>query len=107
MKLTDMVPLDQDVEQARAKDPQFREQWDSTAYARAVAIQVVQYRADHGLTQTQLADMTGMTQPAIARLESGTYKPTLKTLERVSAATGIEFTVNVAGGVSHLERPAT
>jgi transcriptional regulator with XRE-family HTH domain len=40
--------------------------------------------------------MLGMTQPAIARLESGEDTPTLKTLARVSAATGMEFHVAIA-----------
>jgi hypothetical protein len=37
------------------QDPEFRAEWERTAVARAVAIRVVGYRAEHGLTQTQLA----------------------------------------------------
>jgi DNA-binding XRE family transcriptional regulator len=95
MKLSDMIPLDQEIEHARQTDPGFRKLWDEGAFARGVAIKVVAYRADNNLSQAQLGRMLGMTQPAIARLESGEDTPTLKTLARVSAATGMEFHVDV------------
>lgn len=102
MKLSDMVPLNQEIEHARATNPEFRKAWDASAFARAVAIEVVRYRSERGLTQTQLAEMTGLTQPQIARLESGEETPTLRTLARVSTATGLEFHVDVAAGTATL-----
>ncbi len=47
---------------------------------------VRQLRLDAGLTQQQLADRTGSTQPAIARLEAGTCLPTLPRLEKIAQA---------------------
>jgi DNA-binding XRE family transcriptional regulator len=91
-----MIPLDQEIENARRSDPGFRKLWDDSAFAREVALKIVRYRADNNLTQAQLGRMIGMTQPAIARLEIGEENPTLKTLARVSAATGLEFHVSVA-----------
>lgn len=102
MKLSDMVPLDQEIAQARATDPQFRRAWDASQFARAVATEVVRYRAERDLTQARLAEVTGLTQPQIARLESGEEAPTLKILARVSTATGLEFHVDVAGGTATL-----
>lgn len=49
MKLSDMVPLDQEIEHARATKPEFREAWDGSESARAVAIKVAQYRAKRKL----------------------------------------------------------
>ena len=98
MKLSDMIPLDQEIDRARQTDAGFRRLWDETAFARDVSIKVVRYRTDNNLTQKQLARMLGMTQPAIARLESGEENPTLKTLARISAATGLEFHVAVVPG---------
>jgi len=37
-----------------------------------------------GLTQQQLADKVGITQVYIAKLETGGYTPTLKTLGRIA-----------------------
>lgn len=48
-------------------------EWERTALARAVAARVIAYRAEHGLSQTALAGRLGMTQPALARLESGEH----------------------------------
>jgi ribosome-binding protein aMBF1 (putative translation factor) len=98
MKLSDMTPLDQEIEHARQTDPGFRKLWDEGTFARDVATRVVAYRADTNLSQAQLGRMLGMTQPAVARLESGEETPTLKTLARISAATGMEFHVAIAPG---------
>ena len=60
-----------------------------------MATKIVAYRADNNLSQTQFGRMLGMTQPAIARLEGGEDTPTLKTLARISSATGMEFHVAI------------
>lgn len=101
MKLSDMVPLDAVIEEHRA-DPRFRRAWDEGAFAREVAIQIVRYRVNSDLTQQQLADLIGVHQPAIARLESGDKTPTLKELAKVTAATGLEFHLSVAHGAVEL-----
>lgn len=50
-----------------------------------------------GLTQQQLADRAGTTQPVIARLELGVRLPTLRTLEKVARALGQDFHLLVPG----------
>lgn len=77
------------------KDPGFRAHWEKTALARAVALRIVAYRADHGLSQVQLAKKLGMKQPAVARLEVGDKNPTWDTLIRLSDKLGIEFVVDI------------
>ncbi|WP_018347689.1 helix-turn-helix domain-containing protein [Longispora albida] len=103
MNLSDMIPLGQEIENARRTNPDFRKLWEVSTLARDVAVQIVRYRAEHNLTQAELGRLTGMTQPAVARLESGDEPPTLKTLARVTAATGLTFHLAVAHGVVHLE----
>jgi len=78
------------------KDPAFRERWEKTALARAVALRLVAYRGEHGLSQTALARMLGMKQPAVARLEAGEKNPSWDTLARISDALGVEFLVDIA-----------
>ena len=77
------------------RDPRFRAEWERTAVARAVAARLVAYRAEHGLSQTALARVLGMKQPAIARLEAGEHNPTFDTLARLSSTLGIEFHIAV------------
>ena len=97
MKLSEMQTFQEVVDHQR-EDPEFREEWDPCAFAREVAIRIVRYRADHGLTQTQLACAVGMKQPVIARLERGEKAPSLATLARITAGTGIEFHLDVRDG---------
>ena len=63
--------------------------------ARPVAIAILGYRAKHHLSQRDLADLVGMKQPQVARLELGEVNPSMETLMRVSAQLGIEFTIDV------------
>jgi hypothetical protein len=51
------------------RDPEIRAEYDRTALAHAVAMRVLKYRTDHGLSQSALGRELGMAQPAIARLE--------------------------------------
>jgi transcriptional regulator with XRE-family HTH domain len=52
-------------------------------------IQQIRQRAH--LTQRELAERAGMSQPAIAKLEHGTANPTLETLARCAAAAGFDL----------------
>ena len=48
-------------------------------------------RIERGWTQTQLAEAAGITQPVIARIESGRVQPTLPTLCRLLAAADLDL----------------
>lgn len=56
---------------------------------------LLQLRESRGLTQQDLADATGRQRSAIARLESGSANPTLRTLIGILAAYGLTFDVIV------------
>jgi DNA-binding XRE family transcriptional regulator len=96
VKLSDL-PTHEDVLAAHLDaDPGYRRAWERTALARAVAVKVIAYRAEHRLSQTRLARQLGMSQPAIARLESGEHNPTFPTLLRLSKTLGIELALDIA-----------
>lgn len=81
---------------ARAlRDAETTAEYDRTAFANAVAIRVIRYRAEHRLSQSALARLLGMRQPAIARLEAGDHEPSLTTLGRLARALGLEFHIDV------------
>lgn len=80
------------------KNDGFREEWNRTALARAVAIGVIRYREERSLSQTQLAHLLGMKQPAVARIEAGEKNPTWETIARLSAVLGLEVQINIAPG---------
>ena len=54
--------------------------------AYRVAMQVVELRERHGLTQSQLAEQCGMDQADISRIERGSTSPTTRVLQRIADA---------------------
>ena len=69
------------------KDPAFREEFEQIDEEFTLAKEIIELRIKHELTQKQLADLVGTSQPAIARLESGSYRNvSLSFLRRVAKA---------------------
>ncbi|HVF03207.1 MAG TPA: helix-turn-helix transcriptional regulator [Frankiaceae bacterium] len=58
------------------------------SYGRRFGSCVRQLREQAGLSQRELAALTGTTQSAVARLEADRQEPTLRTLEKLAAALG-------------------
>jgi DNA-binding XRE family transcriptional regulator len=85
MKLSELSTLGQVIGH-QAEDPEFRQEWDPSAFAREAAIRLVRCRVERGLTQAQLAWSVGLQQSVIARLERGEQPPSLA---RITAGTGI------------------
>ena len=95
MKLSDMQTSDEAIAEHLATDPVFRAEWERTALARFIAIEVLKHRTERDWSQRQLGDALGMSQPQVARLERGDITPTFDTLARVASGLGIELTINV------------
>ncbi len=96
MKLSDLPTHEEVLAEHLDADPEHRREWERAALARAVAVKVIAYRAEHSLSQTALAGRLKMSQPAVARLESGEHNPTFPTLLRLSDALGIELAIDIA-----------
>ncbi|WP_336981036.1 helix-turn-helix transcriptional regulator [Altererythrobacter fulvus] len=79
------------------KDPAFREAYMALAEEFALALQVVEARSRAGLTQEELAERMGTSRSAIARLESGTARPSVTTLEKLARATGSRLRIELEG----------
>src|SRR5947209_20189393 len=62
---------------------------------------------DLGLTQAELAKLAGVSQPAIAQLESPDSNPTIDTLNRVARAVGaqIDFHPSASESVKSYPKP--
>lgn len=85
----------EDIAAEELLDPAVRHEHERTAFANAVAIRVIEYRAAHGISQTALAQQLGMRQPAIARLEAGEHEPSLTTLARLARGLGLDFSIDI------------
>ncbi len=91
---TSMISLDQILEN-EMQDPEFREHWERTTLARAVANQVIKYRINHGLSQSALARRLGVSQAVVGRLELGEHEPKIATLSRLARVLGLRFTIAI------------
>ena len=65
-----------------------RAAYDAMAPEYDLARAVIRARTAAGLSQQELAERMGTTQPFVARLESGRNLPSLRTLLKVAKATG-------------------
>jgi DNA-binding XRE family transcriptional regulator len=74
----------------------FRQEWERSAPARLVAVKLIEYRADQGLSQRQLAQLLDVKQPQIVRWESGEHRPSDDNLAMISGKLGIEFVLSFA-----------
>lgn len=95
-----------DIRREDLADDQVHAEYIRTALARAVAMRVLAYRTERGMSQTALARELGMQQPAVARLEAGDHEPTFSTLERLARGLGIEFHIDITPATSGLRDTA-
>ena len=65
----------------------------STPKERNIGRKVAYYRELRGLTQKQLAEVTGIAQADISRFENGTGNPSLRTLKRLADGLGMRLKV--------------
>lgn len=71
------------------KDDGFRQEYEALEEEFTIAREVIALRQQYNLTQKQLAERAGTSQPAIARLESGNYRNlSLSFLRRIAKALG-------------------
>lgn len=73
-------------DRAARSAPQAAEQRKVFERAYDLALQVMELRARHGLTQEQLAERCGVDQGDISRIERGSTSPTARTLQRIAEA---------------------
>lgn len=70
------------------KDPEFRAEWEAQEPERQIMHAILEGRQNCNLTQEQLAQVTGIDQANISRLENGTANPSLRTLKRLAEGDG-------------------
>ena len=72
-------------------DDEFRREYEALEEEFTIAREIIALRNEHDLTQKELAERIGTSQPAIARVESGNYRNiSLSFLRRIAAALDAE-----------------
>lgn len=83
-----------DYHQEEMRDPEYRAALEALEPEFAVARALIQARADAGLTQADMAARLGVTQPAVARMESG-KNVSIKSITRYATAAGRPITIEI------------
>lgn len=76
-----------------SKEPAYRAAYDSLKAEFQLAEQLIEARIRSGLSQEELAQRMGTSQSTIARLESGTSMPSMRTLAKFANATNCDVRI--------------
>jgi len=76
------------IDEQMKKNPKFADTLTKAEQEVAIAVELAKLRERRGLSQTELAKLTGMKQPQIARLESGAHFPAFATLQKLLGVLG-------------------
>ncbi len=88
------IPVEESIAEWR-KDPAYVAAYEALEEEFALASELIAARARAGLSQAELAERMQTSQSAIARLESGRTRPSVRTLERLAAATGTKLHISL------------
>jgi len=105
VKLSELRSADE-IHAEAMRDLDYRREYERTKLANDVAIKVIGFRVNNGLSQSALAKMLGWRQPHVARLEAGDHEPSLATLSLLAEVTNMDFSVEVKRGRMTLRYPA-
>lgn len=73
------------------KNPEFKKEWDALEPEYQIIKAMLDTRNEKAMTQKQLADITGIPQADISRLENGNANPSLRTLQRLANGMGMKL----------------
>ena len=90
-----MIPFEK-FKKESLQDPKVRAEYDKLEPEFRLITALIEKRLERGLTQAALARKLGTKQSAVARLESGSYNPSLSFLKRVAKALGTDIVIGLA-----------
>ncbi len=77
----------------KLKDPENKARWDAYDPEYQVIKTLIEARRKKNITQKELAERTGITQPDISRLENGRGNPSLRTLNNLAKGLGMRLKI--------------
>lgn len=80
------------------KDPEFKAEWEATEPEAQIVKAMLDGRKKKNITQKQLAELTGIAQADISRLENGNGNPSIDTLERIAQGLGMKLKLEFVPG---------
>jgi predicted transcriptional regulator len=79
------------------RDPEYSKAYEEHMPEFSIARELIRARTRSGLTQKEVAQRMGTTQSVIARMESGTPLPSLRSLQKYAQATGSKVKISLEG----------
>lgn len=76
-------------------DPEYAQAFADMEEEFQLVRELIKARIKSGLTQKQLAEKMGTTQSSVARLESGSSLPSLRSLKKYAYATGSKIKISL------------
>ena len=73
------------------KKTNFRREYEALELEDVIIQIFIDARRLSGLTQKQLSEKTGITQPDISKLENGNATPSIRTLQRLADGMGMKL----------------
>lgn len=74
------VNIDEKIEQLKNDDKCFKKAWDNSQEEYRIIMEIVALRRQKGITQSEVAEATGIKQQALSRMEKRENSPTLRTI---------------------------
>ena len=77
----------------RLQELEFKQAYEELEVEYAIMNEMLKLRGEAGMSQSQLSQKTGITQPDISKLENGKANPSIATLKKVARALGKKLRV--------------
>ena len=77
------------------KDADFKKEYEKLETEYKVASELIRLRLSCGLTQAELAKALNTQQASIARMESGSYLPSLSMIKRIADALNADLEIKL------------
>jgi ribosome-binding protein aMBF1 (putative translation factor) len=85
------VDIDAIIETEKAKDPEFAKGFDLIQREYGLINEIIKARKRKGLSQKELAEILGLKQQVIFRIETRRNVPSLRDIIKISDALGLEL----------------
>ena len=84
----------QDFLNEQLQNAEVKKEYDALEVEYQIISALIEARNKQNLTQKQLAQITGIVQGNISRLEKGTLNPSIKTLKRLADGLNMKMRIN-------------
>lgn len=83
-------------------DPEFEKEWKKGSLQRELSTQLIGLRLSLNMNQSQFAELIGVKQSFLSRLENGEQNITVQTLQDIVERAGASVNVNIS-----IKKPVT